>query len=520
MHNKIKNEINNNKRYIYIAYLISIFTMLPQFVASMYSINTLKHTIYLFIVLIVLFLVSKFSKLLFGIFIIYINLTNIIIGHVFIHWGYTNANIGPRIEVSAISPRSETFEYLMTYIDYRDVLLGLYSFLILIALYKFIAHYMHSFKVLRFLGFVGATIIIIGVSFYRNPLISVEPFSIPNKCIEAKNHSKLYDLRKESIKGLSYSSDTNATMLYDKIIIIQGESVNKHHMSIYNYDKNTTPFLSSLKSEKNFYIFNAIAPTNQTRYSVPILHTKANVHDFEKLFLNSKSDVGKYRNYGYKTYWLSNQASAGAEDSSIASVAQEANIYFFENVDFEQAKPDKILISYLKNNKLNAHNELYVLHLMGSHARYTQRYTTKHVLFSEPIDVEEAYDNTIFYTDYILKNIFEYFLKKFPNDKILFVYISDHGEVIHKNKHGHGYLPPFKDEYDIPFVIYSNVENDRIDTLYQENKMEYFNLENLNYMIEYISGVKNDLNVSHSNKVFALKPTNIFNYDKLQFYKK
>jgi len=91
---------------------------------------------------------------------------------------------------------------------------------------------------------------------------------------------------------------------------------------------------------------------------------------------------------------------------------------------------------------------------------------------------------------------------------------------VSEKEHGHGYLPPFKDEYDVPFVIFSNVKNSRIDELYKNNKKEVFNLENLNYMIEYISGVSDENNISYSKDVFALEPKNIVDYNKLPFYDK
>ena len=512
-------ELKENKKYIYFAYAISIFTLMPQFITSISSSGGLKHAVYLAVVLIVLLFISKYSKLLFATFIIYLNMTNILIWHIFIHWGYTNATIKPRIEVSALSPKSETLEYLMTFVDYRDILFIIYSIIILASLYKFIIYFNHSLKKVKFLSLIISIIIIGGVSYlHGNPFRKTEPFNIPHQCIEALKHSKFYKLRTTTIKNIKSLPNNNINTIYNKIIIIQGEAANKDYMSIYGYDKNTTPFFSSLKSKENFYIFNAIAPTNQTRHSVPILHTKANVHNFMKLFLHSRSDVGYYRDYGYETYWISNQGSVGTHDTSISTMAHEANKYFFENIMYSDAKPDQVLLSYLNKNEVNNKNEFYVLHLIGSHFKYTERYTQEHALFKNPTSLEEEYDNTIFYTDYILKNIFHYFLKKFPKEKILFVYISDHGEVVGKDKFGHGFLPPYKDEYNIPFIIYSNIKNKRIDTLYNKNQKGYFNLENLNYMIDYISGISNDLNISYSNKVFALNPKNIFNYDKLNFY--
>jgi heptose-I-phosphate ethanolaminephosphotransferase len=243
------------------------------------------------------------------------------------------------------------------------------------------------------------------------------------------------------------------------------------------------------------------------------------VHNFSKLFIHSRSIVGDFKMHNYRTYWISNQGTAGKHDSSIASMAQEADIYHFENLNYSSAKPDEHILPYLSNIKNNPDKEMYFIHLIGSHGKYVKRYTKKHILFQNALNIIDEYDNTIYYTDYILKEIFNYFKNKFQKKKILIVYISDHGEVVSENKHGHAYLPPFKDEYDIPFVIYSSIKNDRVDKLYENNKKRYFNLENLNYMIEYISGISEDCNISYSSDVFALEPNNIFDYNKLEYYK-
>ena len=420
--------------------------------------------------------------------------------------------------VSMVSPMYETLEYLKSYIDYRDALLVVYTIFTLGLLYRFLVHYKHSFRVIRFLSFIASTAVIVAFSYYFNPLKDQEPFNIPAEYMELKGYSEFYKTRTDYLEGMEKVYDKNSSLIYDKIVIIQGESANKHHMSIYGYDENTTPFLSLLKSKNSLFVFNAIAPTNQTRYSVPILHTKATVHDFSEPFIHSRSIIGDFNLRGYKSYWISNQGLAGKHDTSIASMVQEADVRYVENLEFSSAKSDAAVLSYLDGIKDNSDKEVYLMHLMGSHSDYTDRCDDKNILFKKPINIIQEYDNSIYYTDYILQKIFTHFGDKFPDKKILFIYVSDHGEVVNAKQNGHGFLPAYKEEYDVPFVIYSSVKNSRIDEIYKSNKKGYFNLENLNYMIEYISGMSNKSNISYSNDVFALEPENIIDYNKLKFY--
>ena len=329
---KIKNEITENRKYLYLSYLITILTMIPQFIASLPL--SFTHLVFLVLVLFTVLFISKYSKLLFSIFIIYLNLTNIIIGHIFIHWGYSG-NIRSRIEVAFASPNYESLEYLNTYIDYRDMFLVLYTIFVLVLLYKFLVHAKHSFKVIKFLGFTLSIAILLPVNFYKNPIENIEPFSIPYEAVKAKEFFLYPRLRLEYLKSLPNDSIVDKHKKYDIVVVIQGEAVNKHHMSIYGYDKNTTPFFSSLQNSNHFYIFNAISPVNETRFSVPMLYTQANVDNFFDAYMHSRSIIGDFRIGGYDTHWLSSQASSGLYDSTVGSMSSEANTIFFVNGGYD-----------------------------------------------------------------------------------------------------------------------------------------------------------------------------------------
>lgn len=285
-------------------------------------------------------------------------------------------------------------------------------------------------------------------------------------------------------------------------------------MALYGYTLPTTPFLSSLQASKKLYAFNAIAPTNQTRYSIPIDLTDANVHYFEKRYLHSCSIITHFKANQYDTYWISNQGSVGKNDSSIASIAYEANTTFYANVNYLDAKTDEVLLNYLNSLQPNSKKEMMVLHLMGSHSDYVNRYNKETALFKNAKNIVEEYDNSIHYSDTILSQIFE----KFKHQKLLLIYLSDHGENINLENNGHGFSPSFKDEYTVPFVIYSSVKNPRLDEIYRDNKKGTFNLENFNSMIQYISGISNHKNLSYSHDVISVEPSNIVDFDQMEFY--
>jgi len=511
---KIQTEFHTNKSYLYFGTLISVLTILPQLVFS----PNPTHSLFLAITLLLLITIPKFSKILFSVFIIFINLSNILIGHIALHWGYTLADIKPRIEVAFLSPIYESKEYVASYIDYRDYGLIIFSFFVLYLLYRFLRHFTHSYKTFKVIGLGVFISILLAVTYYINPIREMEPFSVPCKvCTVMDDKNKIDQImkgREEYISHIKIPKATKKKQIYDKIIIVMGESANKNHMSLYGYTIPTTPFLTSLQKSKKLYVFNAIAPTNQTRYSIPIDLTEANVHYYEDRYLHSCSILTNFKANHYETYWISNQGRVGKNDSSISSMASEANTTFFANLNYLEAKTDEVLLDYLNKLQTNSGKEMYLLHIMGSHSDYINRYKKETALFKNAKNIVEEYDNSIHYSDYILSQIFE----KFKHEKLLLIYLSDHGENINLENNGHGFLPPFKDEYTVPFVIYSNVKNPRLDEIYRDNKKGYFNLENFNYIVQYVSGISNRKNLSYSHDVMAVEPSDIYNFDTLEFY--
>lgn len=505
---KVRNELSQNKKYLYMGVLVSFLTVLPQLIMMI----TIKHTLSIILLFGLLVLISKSSKIIFSAFVIYINLINIFQSHVAIHWGGYTGNLTPRIAVSIQSPFYETIEYLNTYIDYRDYLVVIYSLFVLYLLFKFISHYKHTYKIVKNISII---ISIILLTILQNS----EPLMVIKEYIKANQISQIIIQRNEYLSKIKHTNKKdNTSKIYDKIIIIQGESANKHHLGIYGYDVKTTPFLTSLLKSNKLHIFNAIAATNQTRYAVSMVFTEAHVMDWEGGYIHSQSIVSDFKDYGYKTYWISNQGKTGENEGFVNNIASEANTQIFFNQGYwSSAKPDTVVNDYLNNKQANTNKEMYAIHLVGSHVAYKQRYAKECVLYKNPKTIIEEYDNTIHLTDCVIKNVIKYFEQN--NQKILVVYVSDHGEVVNTKLHGHGFSETYKDSFEVPLIIYSNIQNERIKKLSNENTKHYFNIENLNYLIKYISGISDDINISSSSKVFNLYPKNVLDYNTLKFYK-
>jgi hypothetical protein len=124
----------------------------------------------------------------------------------------------------------------------------------------------------------------------------------------------------------------------------------------------------------------------------------------------------------------------------------------------------------------------------------------------------DRYDNSIHYTDYILSKLYEHFKGK----KLLMLYFSDHGEIVKKGG-GHGFNPPFRDEYDVPFLLLSTIENPYLEKMKMDNEKKRFNLDDFPCYLRNLLNGKEVCRPRNGEKVMAVTPSNLFRYEELPY---
>lgn len=211
-------------------------------------------------------------------------------------------------------------------------------------------------------------------------------------------------------------------------------------MHAYGYQRETTPWLDqALKKPENLLFTRAYS--NHT-HTVPVLTyalTERNQYNqipLEKAY--SIIEVAKAA--GYKTYWLSNQIKYGVYDTPIAAIASSADEEIWINGNSGKTTWtdhfDGELAERLKTIDLDqGENALIVIHLMGSHTDYQERYPKKQEKFAVKEKKKRrinSYDNTVVYTDSVLHEIYDIMQRK--NNFQGMVYFSDHGEDM-QNSH-------------------------------------------------------------------------------------
>jgi hypothetical protein len=244
------------------------------------------------------------------------------------------------------------------------------------------------------------------------------------------------------------------------VIFIIGESASRDYMHIYTpgFPYDDTPWMEEMTKNPGFILYqNTYSSWTQT---VPVLERalteKSQYNDKE--FFESASILDVAKKIGYKTYWFSNQGRYGQFDSAITMVAKTADEAEWTDDSYTfTSKYDEELLPYL--TRIDPHaNNFIVLHLMGSHIYYNNRYPGEWAKFESAagdstMTSAPSYANSVLYTDHILKEIFDYAQKNL-NLRAM-VYFSDHGENL-KISHN---PDVFKfDMVKIPFFIYLSPE--------------------------------------------------------------
>lgn len=241
-------------------------------------------------------------------------------------------------------------------------------------------------------------------------------------------------------------------------VLVIGETLRPDRLQLNGYPRATTPRLAGLGNVVSFS--NMISPWAWTRMSVPVIISRKSAQD-HSYFSRETSLVAAFKEAGFATAWLSTQSPLGVHDSSVALHASEADeVQYLNPVGYKkEGFYDDVLIgAFSRVLAQGAQKQLIVLHTLGSHFSYADRYPDSFDLFqpsgkgqalgmhdrANKEKLNNAYDNTVAYTDYVLFNLIRQLEKQQAVSGLLLV--SDHGENLFDgdcDKSGHGHNTEF-----------------------------------------------------------------------------
>ena len=317
-----------------------------------------------------------------------------------------------------------------------------------------------------FLVLFCITACLVGVYKYRDNIITDIPKQASKTLAQYKNFSKERTDRKDNMSKLLLSHKPEAGVY----VLVIGESQNRAHMQAYNYHRATTPWLDSMKNDKNMLLFTK-AYSCHTHTVPTLLYALTAKNQYNNIAVkNAVSVLEVAEAAGFETVWLSNQVKYSAWDTPVTSIASEANQQKWINSTLGESTNtdyfDGKLIEELEKIKITD-KMLIVMHLMGNHGSYEQRYPKAFEKYDGKNTIDK-YDNSIIYNDYVMSQVYKR-ARKIPNFKGL-VYCSDHADAIDKNL-SHDDAQFDFDMTHIPLYIYLS------DSYIQNNSAKYKSLE-------------------------------------------
>ncbi len=301
------------------------------------------------------------------------------------------------------------------------------------------------------LRFVVALIVLVGASvlFYSDRLNSetiekTRPFGLVASAYQFwQERINADELMRR--KGEFAFHAQSATQDKRVIVLVIGESARADRWSLNGYARETNPLLAATDNLIN--LTNVVSATSATSLSVPVMLSRLPAVDsFKSSSFNEKSIVSAFNESGFHSYWLSNQLSFGKYDTTVTAIAKEAKHLKFLNIAqaTHRSSFDEVLLDpFKKILSENAEQKFIVLHTLGSHWNYSYRHPqsfdrwqpslygtgqlSARVALKERLN--NSYDNSILYTDWMLSNIIE--ILKSSAEVSAMIYISDHGQNLY-----------------------------------------------------------------------------------------
>lgn len=232
-------------------------------------------------------------------------------------------------------------------------------------------------------------------------------------------------------------------------VLVMGESLNRDLMGCYNGFLDNTPFLTKLCEDPHTIKF-------ANSYSAFVNTLPAITHAFSQgnfvtglSFPYGENLFSVLKKANVKTAWISNQVRQSRFDTPIAAIADKTDFQYFSinlsEGSSKQQRPDEYILPQIKaylDRESTSDNHLLVIHLMGSHSPYDNRYpdSINEYSFADPAIIGSSsssmtvkrelneYLTSIYYNDTVLEQIYN--LVSSRDDFRGFVYLSDHAEEV------------------------------------------------------------------------------------------
>lgn len=280
------------------------------------------------------------------------------------------------------------------------------------------------------------------------------------------------------------------------VVFILGESTNRNHMSLYGYYLPNTPNLNDMAERGEISVFRDVVSPHSTTIAVLSKMFTFCHNESDKPWYEYDNLIDIMNTAGYKTHWLSNQESSGIWGNVAQIYAAHSRVSHFTRIRDsreDDGLEDGALFPLVDDAiaQRAADKNFYVVHLMGGHGLYYNRFPyifTKFTKDDIKLDVNDAqktviaqYDDALYYNDYIVSGIIDKF--RCTNEDSIVIYLPDHGEAVYDEGGFTGHIEenPSRHMIEVPLIIWAS---DKFKELHPEKWADIQAAVNQPYMTD------------------------------------
>ncbi len=343
----------------------------------------------------------------------------------------------------------------------------------------------------------------------KNTLVDYRPINYIGYLVQVVDMAKSTRVSPAELIDISKQNKFSFTNKLENqeltVVLVIGESARADHYSLNGYKRKTNPILEKTPNITSFTNVNACGTL--TRVSVPCLLSHKNRTEFS-FPITETNLISAFKSLGFYVSYLSPHGLKESSDNAFYVSSYYADRKVFNHNIRRHIKADAgklhdgyLLPYYDEDLKKENKHKLIILHTIGSHVRYEDRYPEEFTVFKDDCrgDINcvpsikylektiNTYDNTIVFNDYFLSKVIE----KVKDKNAMVYFVADHGQYLGEENgrflHSGAYEKAGKPLLNIPQIIYVS------DSLKQTMGAKYQNMVN-----------KKDANLSHDNVFHSL----------------
>lgn len=270
----------------------------------------------------------------------------------------------------------------------------------------------------------------------------------------------------QEIRAIAKDAQVQSNQLGRRLVVlVVGETARADRFSLNGYERETNPMLSQ---ENIINLTNVMAAGTSTAISVPSMFSHMGREEF------SSSEARRTENLldvlarsGISVLWRDNNSDS--KGVALRVEYQDFKDPSLNPINEGEPRDEGMLYGLQEYIDQKDGDILIVLHQMGSHGpAYYKRYPEEFEVFT-PVcksnqlekcsqeEIDNAYDNTILYTDYFLAKVISLLKNNEEMFQTAMLYFSDHGESLgERNMYLHGYpysLAPIEQKH-VPAILW------------------------------------------------------------------